>query len=67
MTRYVSFGSMFTADESDNLHRYCSLAGDEKSRRWQVRSAMSDTRFAVANVDTGEVRSVYLREMHNLY
>lgn len=67
MTRYVSFGSMFTADETNNLHRYCSLSGDEKPRRWQVRSAMPDEQFAVANVDTGEVRAVYLRDMHNLY
>lgn len=67
MARYVSFGSMFTADEANNLHRYCTLSGDEKPRRWQVRSAMVDTQFAVANVDTGEVRDVYLHEMHNLY
>lgn len=67
MARYVSFGSMFTRDEVNMLHRHCTLAGDKKPRRWQVRSAMSDARFALANVDTGEVRSVYLCEMHNLY
>lgn len=58
---------MFTRDEANNLHRYCTLKGDEKPRRWQVRSAMSDNRYAVANVDTGVVEAVYVHEMHNLY
>ncbi len=67
MAQYLSFGSMYTRDESNNLHRRCSLKGDETPRRWRVWSAMADNRFAVVNVDSGESRSVYLREMHNLY
>lgn len=59
--------SMFTRDVDNNLHRYCSLAGDEQPRRWQVRSAMSDDRYAVANLDSGEVEIVRLPQMHNLY
>lgn len=67
MARYVSFKSMFIGDETNNLHRHCSLKGDEKPRRWQVRSAMVDGQYAVANIDTGEVEMVRLKDMHNLY
>jgi len=62
---------MFVADTMNNVRRLCSLPGDRKSRRWQVKNAMEtkQDRFAylVKNLDTNEFRCVTSKQMTSLY
>jgi hypothetical protein len=51
----------------NNVRRFCSIPGDVRARRWRVRTAMTDRRYLVRNVDTGEYRAVPVRIMGNLY
>ena len=58
---------VFVLDSMNNVRRFCSIPGDVRARRWRVRTAMTDRRYLVRNVDTGEYRAVPVRIMGNLY
>lgn len=53
-------------DTLNNLHRYCALPGDTKSRQWQV-IAVRDGRHMVRHRVTGECRPVWVSEMRGLH
>lgn len=58
---------MFTHDTMNNLRRRCSLPGDQRSRRWQIKTAFTGRRYLVRNLDTGKYRVVPRDGMHSLY
>jgi len=67
----VDAGTVLVADDWNNVGRLCNVPGDgaagNEPRCWHVRSAVSGGRYLVEHLDTGDVRLVAHRDMHNCY
>jgi hypothetical protein len=57
---------MFTQDLHNNIGRHCTV-GTGEGRVWEVRRAVTGSRYLVRNVKNGEWRVVTHRVMSNLY
>jgi hypothetical protein len=57
---------LFTQDLHNNIGRHCTI-GTGEGRVWEVRRAVTNSRYLVRNYQTGENRVVTHRQMSNLY
>jgi hypothetical protein len=67
----VDAGTCLVEDQFNNVGRLCNVRGDgpagEPVRCWQVRAAVSGSRYLVEHLDHGVLRLVGHGDMTNLY